>query len=479
MPGRRETRLPAARRPRPLWSASSTGAKVPWRSLGIGGNGATLASSGADGRILVWDVAGLRRTGHFGAGKPGVGSVAVSPDGRTLAYATSNPPAGSTVTVFTLVGAAKANPIDLGTLHTSVTALAFSPDGSRLVAATEGDGLLLWRLPPGGKPTLARRWFSSARERRTLTSVAFVGSAAIAAGDVRGSVHLVQPGRLAFDRDPGRLHGRGPRSRCRRPLVGHSRQSRALAGEALWFELEVRRDSGSSRLVVTRRQPRQHDDRRRHGQWSHRVGGRHSNAREARRNAQRPSRRGERARLRRGWPDARVRRSRRKDHRLGRAGPRAQPDPHSARGIGAGRRLQPGWAAARFCRRRGDDRPLAEPNRPPHARPDHEPFLQPRRCQPRGRNVRPRRGTSRSALGRAKEEAIRDASCGRSRLGRDSELQPGRDGARIGVAAVVSSSGMSITRRSCTGSGRTSMPRFAAPPSARTAACWPRRRAAP
>ena len=125
------------------------------------------------------------------AGKPGVGSVAVSPDGRTLAYATSNPPAGSTVTVFTLVGAAKANPIDLGTLHTSVTALAFSPDGSRLVAATEGDGLLLWRLPPGGKPTLARRWFSSARERRTLTSVAFVGSAAIAAGDVRGSVHLV------------------------------------------------------------------------------------------------------------------------------------------------------------------------------------------------------------------------------------------------------------------------------------------------
>ncbi|MEU5031823.1 WD40 repeat domain-containing protein [Streptomyces milbemycinicus] len=112
-------------------------------SVAFSPDGHTLASSARDGRIQLWDVAtgGLRATltGHTGI----VWSVAFSPDGRTLA-------SGGDDETVRLWDVATGKPRTTLTGHTDVVdSVAFSPDGRTLASGGDDETVRLWDVATG------------------------------------------------------------------------------------------------------------------------------------------------------------------------------------------------------------------------------------------------------------------------------------------------------------------------------------------
>jgi WD40 repeat protein len=141
------------------------------RSLAFSPDGKTLAADSGQGTVL-WETA----TGGVRSKLPGQvtrGSLAFSPDGRLLA-------SGSAVKVRLGLGGLPPGPVDpvahvwslptgaeIRTLaaHTEqVHAVAFSPDGTRLVTASEDSTALIWDMA-----AIRRSWSRSAAKRAAPT----------------------------------------------------------------------------------------------------------------------------------------------------------------------------------------------------------------------------------------------------------------------------------------------------------------------
>ncbi|MGY1689523.1 nSTAND1 domain-containing NTPase [Geodermatophilus sp. SYSU D01105] len=122
--------------------------------LALTGDGATLATAGMDGRVVLWDVAdpahparvGPLLTGH----REFVYSVEFSPDGRTLASASGD----GTVVLWDVSDPAGPEAIgDPLTGHTGqVHAAVFSPDGRTLATASADGTVLLWDVADPARP---------------------------------------------------------------------------------------------------------------------------------------------------------------------------------------------------------------------------------------------------------------------------------------------------------------------------------------
>ncbi len=129
---------------RHLWRLCSDGSRRSWRghhavisAIAFSPDGQTLASSGCDQGVRLWDMTTQRQV-KLGLGV-NVRSLAFSPDGNTLAMAEWG---GQSIRLWDL--AARCQRVTLA--QPSVTHLAFSPDGKLLAAASGESGETTVRL---------------------------------------------------------------------------------------------------------------------------------------------------------------------------------------------------------------------------------------------------------------------------------------------------------------------------------------------
>src|SRR5262249_1006100 len=130
-----------------LWDAGTArelrslkGHTGPISSVAYAPDGKTLASGSADRTVRVWDVGTAKELHRFEGHH---GPVAYSRDGKRLAFVTEG---NACRLVETVTGKDR--------LHRSghlgaITALSFSPDGTRLVSASVDTTLLIWDLVSG------------------------------------------------------------------------------------------------------------------------------------------------------------------------------------------------------------------------------------------------------------------------------------------------------------------------------------------
>ena len=135
-----------------------------------GGNGPTLATAGEDGTALLWALRGRRPL--FGPTSIGHGAavvaVALRPDGRRLATAGDD-----RRLLLWDTDRLDTAPVVLGEYAEKVFDVAFSPDGGRLAAAG-GDGrVYLWEVPAGGPPAGPRVAEPRHQGDRRIAALAF------------------------------------------------------------------------------------------------------------------------------------------------------------------------------------------------------------------------------------------------------------------------------------------------------------------
>jgi WD40 repeat protein len=105
----------------------------PWQVFAFSRTGAAVAAGSAFGQVGVWDTVTGRRLGRLIGISGNANSLAFSPDGRSLAIASSN----GTVYVARVPLTPATRPLHAGTQ--SVQAVAYSPDG-RFLASVGLDG---------------------------------------------------------------------------------------------------------------------------------------------------------------------------------------------------------------------------------------------------------------------------------------------------------------------------------------------------
>jgi WD40 repeat protein len=122
------------------YKGTFAGHRLGVNSVALSPDGRTLATASADGTVILWNVArrtplGQPLSGHRAA----VWSVAFSPDGRTLASAGAD----GTVILWNVARQAPRGPPLRGHVG-EVTAVAFSPDGQTLASAGADRTVRLW-----------------------------------------------------------------------------------------------------------------------------------------------------------------------------------------------------------------------------------------------------------------------------------------------------------------------------------------------
>jgi len=131
-------------------------------SLAFSPNGQTVAASGGNGTVTLWDTSAHRRTRSITIGVSPALAVAFSPDGRTLTVGSAD----FLVRIFdvrtrTLIAVLNGH-------SDAVNDVAFSPDGHTLASASHDGHTLLWNVDPRTAvrrlcqavqgPSLAKQW---------------------------------------------------------------------------------------------------------------------------------------------------------------------------------------------------------------------------------------------------------------------------------------------------------------------------------
>jgi WD40 repeat protein len=191
------------------YAGTFAGHQLDVNSVALSPDGRTLATASADGAVVLWDLArrapiGKPLSGHRAA----VWSVAFSPDRRTLATAGAD----GAVVLWDLARRAPLGPPLRG--HAGeVTAVAFGRDGRTLASAGKDKMVRLWdvaRRAPAGQPLSGHR--------DTIWSVAFSPDGRTLASGGRDRVV-----RLWDVTDPTRP------ARLGRPLGGHEQVVNSVA----------------------------------------------------------------------------------------------------------------------------------------------------------------------------------------------------------------------------------------------------------
>jgi serine/threonine-protein kinase len=167
-------------------------------------DGKTLITAGFTGRIDLWDLADGKRITTFNS----VGSsIAVSPDGKTLAVGGSGNEGGRTILRDLATGKRVATLTDPGAnspVFSLVVSVAFSPDGKTLATGDSSGSTYLWDLATG---TVIATLTDPGRNS-SVESVAFSPDGkTLAAGDSEGVTYLwdLATGTvIATVADPGR-----------------------------------------------------------------------------------------------------------------------------------------------------------------------------------------------------------------------------------------------------------------------------------
>ncbi|MFW5696744.1 MAG: WD40 repeat domain-containing protein, partial [Phototrophicaceae bacterium] len=136
-----------------LWSVTNP-TDMPLMSLGghagpvtgivVSPDGQRIASSGAEGSIILWDAASGTREQTLIGGRGGINAVSFSPDGNRIAGAGDD----GTVTIWPVSGG-ESQVLQAG--EDRLYSLDHSPDGRLLVAGDATGRLTIWDLSSGGQ----------------------------------------------------------------------------------------------------------------------------------------------------------------------------------------------------------------------------------------------------------------------------------------------------------------------------------------
>ena len=122
------------------------------QSLAFSADGKQLASGSLDQTIRIWDTEKWKQLRVLKGHNRAVTSVAFSPDGRILASGSGKnsyplyPKNSQTIRIWDVQSGEQ-----IGALsghHTNASAVAFAPDGQRLVSAHDNTTLLIWDVSP-------------------------------------------------------------------------------------------------------------------------------------------------------------------------------------------------------------------------------------------------------------------------------------------------------------------------------------------